>query len=81
MLYALGGGSNDIRKKTLMFLVSIGEKPADRIDLLVLMLEMGPDDLTRAALFFRIIHVGMDFVIIGMDSDSPINISIKEHFR
>ena len=81
MLYAMGGGSNDIRKKTLMFLVSIGEKPADRIDLLVVMLEMGPDDLTRTALVLGITHVGMDFVIIRMDSDSPINISIKEHFQ
>jgi hypothetical protein len=86
VLYALGGSSHDIGKEALMFLVSIGKKPADGIDLLVLVFEMGPHNLSRAALFFRIIHVGMDFVIIGMDSvvigmDSAVNISIKQHFQ
>jgi hypothetical protein len=45
-----------------MFFVSTGEEPADRVDLPVLMLEIGPDDFIRAALFLAIIHVGMDFV-------------------
>ena len=79
MLDALRGSRNDIRKETLMFSVRIGKKPADGIDFLVLMLEMGPDDFVRAALFFQTNHAGMDFVIIGLDS--VVNILIKQDFQ
>ena len=64
-----------------MLFVRIGKETADGIDFFVLVLEMGPDELGGAALFIRIVHAGMDFVIIGMDSDSAVNISIKQHFQ
>jgi len=62
MLNAVGGGGNNVRKQALVFFVSSGKKTADRVDLPVMMLEIGPDDFSRAALFWGIIHVGMDFV-------------------
>jgi hypothetical protein len=83
MLDALGGSRNDIRKETLMFSIRIGKKPADGINFLVLMFEMGADDFGGAALFFQGNHAGMDFVVIGVDSvmDSVVNILIKQDFQ
>jgi hypothetical protein len=62
MLNTLGGGGYDVRKQALVLFVSSGKKTADRVDLFVVMLEIGTNDFSRAALLLGIIHVGMDFV-------------------
>ena len=74
---AVGGGGDDIRKKDLVFLIIAGEKSAERIDLLMLILEESTEITFRLGLFLRVIHIeqGFGFFFIGLDS--TINISIK----
>jgi hypothetical protein len=53
----LGGGGNDVDEKTLVFLVVVSKKTADRIDLFVLILQQRAQVGFTAAPFGGIVHI------------------------